>query len=76
MVKIDRLGDELSRSMLGGTAATLIISIRSYHHHRQIGATLLDFREQLQTVHTGHVDVRQNGQQFWFDFTRKRARAS
>jgi hypothetical protein len=41
----------------------LVVTVRRHHHHRQIGPALLDLSEQIQSVHLGHVDVREDHDQ-------------
>jgi hypothetical protein len=71
------------RTILGGMnwspAVRSLMSIRStnafaatrlsgYHHDREIGEPLLDLCQQLQAVHTRHVDVRQHSDERRPDF--------
>jgi hypothetical protein len=66
-VEIDRLGHELECPEIAGAAPPLVIAIGGHHHHRQIGEPLFDLAQQLQTVHSRHVDVRQDDDQLRFD---------
>jgi hypothetical protein len=71
VLEIDGVRYELRCSVLRCTAATVIIAISSYYHHRQIWTALFDLRQQLQAIHARHVDLCQDGQQLELDVTRK-----
>jgi hypothetical protein len=55
-IGIDRLGNELGRAMLGGATAALVVAVGRHHSSLQGGEAPFDFSEQLQPVHSGHVD--------------------
>src|SRR5215813_11945793 len=60
MIEIDWLREELESAEFAGAASSLVVAIGGHHHDRQIGEPLLDLRQQLQAIHTRHVDVREN----------------
>jgi len=62
---------ELESAEFAGAASALVVSIRCHHHDWQIGATLLELAEQFQTIHAGHVDVREHRSEGWLDILRK-----
>src|SRR6516225_10217711 len=68
MVEIDRFRDELGSSGFTGSPSSLVVTIGGHHHDRQIRATLFDFAEQFQSVHTRHVDIREYRNEGGLDF--------
>jgi hypothetical protein len=71
LIKIDWLGDELGSAKLGGKTAAFFIAISGHHHDREIGESLLDLGQQLQAVHSWHVDVREDRDERGPDFPRE-----
>src|SRR6516165_11273222 len=67
LIEIDRFSDEFSSAQFAGASAPPIVAIGGHHHHRQVGEALLDLLEKLQPVHSGHVDVRKDREQVWFN---------
>jgi hypothetical protein len=67
--KVDRLGKKLCCAIIRCLPPSLVISVSGYHHDWQAGRPLLDFDEQLQPVHTGHVDVGKDRHQRGLDFS-------
>ena len=69
MLETDGLRYELRCSVLRGTAATVIIAISSYHHHRQIWTALFDLRQQLQAIHAHMlISARTANNSSWYAF--------
>ena len=62
-IKVDRLGEEFAGAEFTGATASLVITVRRHHHHRQIAPALLDRGEQIQSVRFGHIDVREDHDQ-------------
>ena len=49
---------KLDKALLRHTLPpSLVITVSGYHHDREEGKPLLDLDKQLQSIHTGHVDV-------------------
>src|SRR5579864_3739115 len=44
-VEIDRLGEELGRTEVIGTAPPLVVAIGGHHHHLQVREALLDLSQ-------------------------------
>jgi hypothetical protein len=56
-IEIDRFGEKSHGAKLRSATAPIIIAVSGHHHYGQVGALLLDNVEQLEPVHTRHVDV-------------------
>jgi hypothetical protein len=67
-IKVDRLGHKIGCAALGGTAAPFIVAVSGQHHHRELGSPLLDLPQERQTIHSRHIDIRQDHDQLRLDF--------
>src|SRR5580704_4710588 len=70
-IKVDRLGHKISGSLLSGSPPPFIVAVSGQHHHRELGPPLLDFAQERQTIHSGHINVRQDHDRLRLDFDRK-----
>ena len=63
---------KLDKALLRHTLPpSLVITVSGYHHDWQVGKPLLDLDQQLQSVHTGHIDAGEDRYQRRLDFTRE-----
>src|SRR5215471_911844 len=62
-IEIDRLGDEFRGAVCARPPAALVVAVGGHHHDGYVGAQCLDFTQEREPVHAGHVDVGQDDDQ-------------
>src|SRR5215831_3709946 len=53
--EIDRLGEKCDSAELVGTPLAVIVAIGGHHQDRELRPTQLDFPQQLEPIHPGHI---------------------